>query len=202
MIGAKLIFNSPLTLADLAISKCWNRPTIGSCNVERIERVANKNRHSSTIEHLTYTFDITCSRAVLQELVRHRHASISVKSSRYTLRELKAQDSFLLDEDTERAEQFVQLTTDSDTNTYIVAALENLRLLVVSGTSNDTSKFAMPEAYLTSFIYTINARSLQNFLMLRTSKSALWAIKDLAYSLYDELPKDHVFLFRDSVNPL
>ena len=62
-----------------------------------IERVGNKFKHSSILEMLNYTFDIEdISRACLQELARHRHQSLTVKSSRYTLaRDLKNEDSFL-----------------------------------------------------------------------------------------------------------
>ena len=45
----------------------------------------------------------------------------------------------------------------------------------------------------------INARSLQNFLYLRTSKSALWEIRELAYNIYKTLPKEHQYLFKDYV---
>ncbi len=39
-----------------------------------IERVGNKLKHASVLEHLSYTFDISdVSRALLQELARNRH---------------------------------------------------------------------------------------------------------------------------------
>lgn len=45
-------------------------------------------------EHISYNFDISeVSRALLQELARHRISSFSVKSSRYTLGELKDRKS-------------------------------------------------------------------------------------------------------------
>ena len=85
----KLLNNTPLWIADKAIGKCWAKEK-EECDVNRIERVANKFKHASTIEHLSYTFDIDgVSRALLQELARHRIASYSVKSTRYTLKELK-----------------------------------------------------------------------------------------------------------------
>ena len=53
----------------------------------------------------------------------------------------------------------------------------------------------MPEAYKTSLVMTINARSLQNFLELRSSKHALWEIQNLAKEIYNILPDDHKFLY-------
>jgi thymidylate synthase (FAD) len=53
----------------------------------------------------------------------------------------------------------------------------------------------MPEAYKTSLVMTINARSLQNFLELRSSKHALWEIQYLAKAMYDAIPEEHKFLY-------
>ena len=195
-----LLHHTPLGIADKAIGKCWDKPK-DECDTARIERVANKHKHSSTIEHILYNFDIDgISRALLQELSRHRMANLSVKSSRYTLKELRDEESFFPDEDENlwRADEYVVLTADSDTNTAIIHGLEALRKLV-NTTSNDLAKYAMPEAYRTSLVWSCNARALQNFLSLRTSKSALWEIRELAYELYKQLPEDHKFLFTDSL---
>lgn len=95
----KLISNTPLEIADIAICKCYgNEPHSDSEKVKaRINRVANVSKHASTIEHLSYSFDIDgISRACLQQLCRHRLASYTVQSTRYTLSKLlKNEESFL-----------------------------------------------------------------------------------------------------------
>ena len=63
--------------------------------------------------------------------------------------------------------------------------------------SNDLAKFAMPESYKTELTWSINARSLQNFLSLRSSKSALWEIRKLALAIFDTIPQNHQFIFKD-----
>lgn len=93
----KLLHHTPLEVADIAICKCYgNEPHSDSEKVKsRINRVANVSKHASTIEHLTYSFDIDdISRACLQEICRHRISSYTVKSSRYTLQELKQEEAF------------------------------------------------------------------------------------------------------------
>ena len=88
----KLLQYTPLEIADIAICKCYgNEPHSDLEKVKaRINRVANVSKHASTIEHLSYSFDIDgVSRACLQEICRHRVSSYTVKSSRYTLQELK-----------------------------------------------------------------------------------------------------------------
>jgi thymidylate synthase (FAD) len=75
------------------------RYEIGENDKKLINKVGNKNKHSSTLEHLTYNFHIyDISRALLQELARHRIASLSVKSTRYTLKELKNEEHFMNDD--------------------------------------------------------------------------------------------------------
>ncbi len=55
----------------------------------------------------------------------------------------------------------------------------------------------MPESYKCELAWSINARSLQNFLNLRTNKAALWEIRELAYEIFVQLPDDHKYLFEE-----
>lgn len=192
-----LLHKTPLEIADHAIGKCWDKPTPDGepCNIERIERVGLKFKHASTLEHLSYNFDIDgVSRALLQELARHRIASYSVKSSRYTLKELKryelATDKTMLD-------TFLVSTGSEGIDERNVLQLREVIGALNSGISNDYVKYMLPEAYKTSITWTINARSLQNFLALRTNKAALWEIRELAYEVYKQLPQEHKFLFKE-----
>ncbi|HEX5670546.1 MAG TPA: FAD-dependent thymidylate synthase, partial [Sulfuricurvum sp.] len=70
---------------------------------------------------------------------------------------------------------------------------------LVAGISNDRAKYCLPESYKTELTWTINARSLQNFISLRSDKAALWEIRDLANMVYDSLPDDHRYLFENSL---
>ena len=80
-----------------------------------------------------------------------------------------------------------------------IRALENLRIVLVAGISNDRAKYCLPESYKTELTWTINARSLQNFISLRSDKAALWEIRDLARAVYEALPEDHRYLFENSL---
>ena len=210
----KLLHSTPLWVASTAIRKCWasedksdsyleetwddiNKFPIhtemicGQKDKELIERVGNKNKHSSTLEHLNYSFDIDgISRACLQELARHRMASLSVKSTRYTLKELK--DG--------RPEEFMVETNDANINHRNLKKMFEIKELLNKGQiGNDTAKYLIPECYKTSLVWTVNARALQNFLSLRTDKSALWEIQDLAREIFKQLPEEHKYLFVDYV---
>jgi len=190
---------TPLLICADAIRTCWQSfdksDEGGEKDKELIDRVGNKFKHASTLEHLVYNFYIEgVSRALLQELARHRMASLSVKSTRYTLKELKNEESFTC-KDVERASKYLVLTGVEMVDAMSIKALENLRLVLVEGISNDKAKYCLPESYKTELTWTINARSLQNFLTLRSDKSALWEIQNLAHALYDALPEEHNYLF-------
>lgn len=200
----KLISSTPLEVADIAICKCYgNEPHSDKEKVKaRINRVANVSKHASTIEHLNYSFDIDgISRACLQELARHRIASYTVKSSRYTLQELKnikySFPSSACDSMWSVFNKFCVMTGVPSVDRASATALLELKKLLDEGISNDKAKYCMPEAYRTSLVMSINARSLQNFLELRSSKHALWEIQDLAKAMYEAIPNDHKFLFDD-----
>jgi thymidylate synthase (FAD) len=195
----ELMHYTPLEVAAHAIRTCWQSfdksDNGGERDRELIERVGNKFKHSSTLEHLVYTFYIKgISRALLQELARHRIASLSVKSTRYTLKELKGEEPFKLDE-FKRASKYIVLTRNRDVDNASIEALNNLQKLLKQGVSNDIAKFALVESYKTELTWTINARSLQNFLLLRSDKSALWEIRELAKEVFETLPDDHKYLF-------
>jgi len=196
-----LLHHTPLVVCADAIRTCWQSfdksDNGGEKDRELIDRVGNKFKHASTLEHLVYTFYIQgISRALLQELARHRMASLSVKSTRYTLKELKNEEPFT-PSDISRASQYLVLTGVDLVDEMSIKALENLRQVLKSGIGNDKAKYCLPEAYKTELTWTINARSLQNFISLRSDKSALWEIQDLAKALYNHLPQEHQYLFDD-----
>jgi len=195
--------HTPLVICSDAIRTCWQSfdksDNGGEKDRELIDRVGNKFKHASTLEHIVYNFYIEgISRALLQELARHRMASLSVKSTRYTLKELKEEAPFSIDHK-ERAEKYLVMTDVDMVDEMSIRALENLRAVLSEGISNDRAKYCLPESYKTELAWSINARSLQNFISLRSDKAALWEIRDLAHAVYNTLPEDHRYLFENSL---
>lgn len=195
-----LLNYTPINICSHAIRTCYQSfskgDNGGEVDKELINRVGNKLKHSSTLEHLFYNFYIEgISRACLMELSRHRMASYSVKSSRYTLGELKKEDCFSKDDCT-RASKYIVLTDNQSVDEASIKALENLRQLLIDGNKNDYVKYAMPECYKTALTWSINARSLQNFLTLRMGAHALWEIQLLAKAVLEVIPSEHQFIFK------
>ena len=182
---------------------------IGPKDLALLDRVGNQFHHGSILEHISFNFFIDgISRACLQEWSRHRHMSQSVESTRYTMaKELKAESSFfekykhdpsfmtgrygdIQPSGLARAEKYIHLTRDNDVDYASICALENLRELVIMGKANDKAKYALPECWRVRLTASINMRSLQNFLSLRTDRKALPEIQHLANLIYQALPTD------------
>lgn len=171
---------------------------LGEKDKDLINRIT-ADGHGSTLEHIAFNFQIKgISRLNLQELARHRMASLSVKSTRYTLKELKGEEEFnhLDPEDWDRAEKYLNFIGISDIDTCSMIALDNIRSLIQAGFPNDQAKYALPESYKLDMYWTINARSLQNFLTLRLSSRAHFEIRELANKVYDAIPEQYKFLFK------
>ena len=192
-----LNYFTPLIVAIKAIRKCYDScsDNLGEKDMKLLESII-KNDHTSTIEHINYTFEIDgISRACLQELARHRHASLSVESTRYTLRNLIQEykkDDFLYSD-------YLVLTGDSQMDQWSIDSLNRVRSLLEKGYKNDQAKYLLPESYKTNLILTINARSLRNFLKLRSSSKALWEIRELANNIFNAIPDSHKILFKDII---
>lgn len=214
-----LLSYTKLQVCAKAIRTCWESfeksdstdDVCGQTDKNLILRIGNKEKHASTLEHLTFSFFIEgISRACLQELARHRIASLSVKSTRYTLKELKDEAVFqtplnpvevdnLRNNNVEVFTKYLVFTGNSDVDYASCLALANLGYLVNTGISNDMVKYCIPEAYKTTLTWTINARALQNFLSLRTTPRALWEIRSLAYEIFAQLPEDYKYIFEESL---
>lgn len=192
----ELLHFTPIMIAVNAIRTCYNScdksDELGEKDIKLLKSII-ANNHTSTIEHISYNFKISgISRALLQELARHRIASLSVKSTRYTLRELKGVN-------TDNLKDYLVKISDSidEYNKFRLATIQ--ALINEQNLSNDELKYLLPEAFKTELILTINARSLRNLLELRLSSKALKEFRELAKEIYKTIPEPHRILFDDIV---
>ncbi|MCL5795036.1 MAG: FAD-dependent thymidylate synthase [Patescibacteria group bacterium] len=138
--------------------------------------------HTSTIEHVSFTFAIEgVSRVLTHELVRHRIASYSQQSQRYVT-----------------AENFKYIIPPSIKNNK--QALKNYKKIILQDQkayndllnlkiAKEDARFVLPNATETKIIVTMNARSLFNFLRRRMCNRAQWEIRTLAQKMHKLLMK-------------
>ena len=146
---------------------------------------AIKAGHESILEHITLTYEVNdLSRACLQELARHRHISLSVESTRHTLKD-KAKEIFKNNE------------VNMLENSYLVP----FKILCEKeDITNDKLKYFLPEFWPTNLILTANIRELRHIVKLRTNPAALPEFQDLARKLVEVLPDEFKYLLEDCVH--
>jgi len=181
----ELLDHTKLSNGVIGLRNCWQSYGKGGNYLEAtdditdidkdfLDRIINKHFHETGAEFMTYVFKIYgMSIGCLGQLTRHRHASFLVKSTRYC----KAEESVL--------------TGDPDIDNMV-----KLSITRAGGfkTSNDISKYALPQGTSTDVVMSINMRSLFNFLDLRTSSHAHFEIQELAHKIFDQLPDQHKYL--------
>lgn len=187
----KLINNPTLEFVDSGVGMCWGKGEYGADTVkgkERIERVCNKFRHASMLRFASYIFKVELSTSALLEWTRHQHADYAVKSSRYCTKQ---------NPDTIT----VELSNNEVVNVMLTRHIEEIVELIKSNPSiaNDDLKLLLPQGFIYEMQVQFNAQSLQNFLALRTAKSAHYHIRDLAYEVFNNLPDSHKYLFDTSL---
>jgi len=158
-----------------------------------------KNDEGSVFEFVQYWFELEMPRNVLVELSRHRIGiSPLVKSTRYTLNELFEDDNLenYLYGDEEEAVNELNLSTLRRIKTNFKNYYE------VGAVGNDQIKHCLPEAYMTSGVYSINARALNHLFRLRSKAKAFKPFRELVIEIFNQLPYHHRFIFEKSFTSL
>jgi len=178
-----------------------NTEKLKSEKPETFLKRAIKAGHESVLEHITLTYEINnLSRACLQELARHRHISLSVESTRHTLKKQV--------EDKEKLMQQVYdilptlIRTEDNSLTWHEVYINWLKNLLDENPDikNDVVKYYLPEFWPTNLILTANVRELRHIVTLRTSPAALQEFQELARGLVEAVPNEFKYLMEDCVN--
>lgn len=143
--------------------------------------------HESILEHIYLTYSIKgLSRACLQELARHRHITLSVESTRHTLRK------FLLRHNSVEVCGTKYKREIADAFDEFARKHKDM--------TNDELKYYIPEFWPTNLIMTVNVRELRHILDLRTAPQALKEFRDLAHALFNVIPNEFKYLLQDCVH--
>ncbi|AKI96498.1 FAD-dependent thymidylate synthase [Kosmotoga pacifica] len=147
--------------------------------------------HHSPFEHIVFKFHLKLPIFVMRQLVRHRIASINERSGRYTeFKEdwyipervripdpVNKQGSVISDNDTLN-EEAIELIEKTIENTFIT-----YNKLLAMGVARELARIVLPTAMYTECYWTINARSLMNFLNLRADSHAQWEMQQYAFAI-------------------
>lgn len=157
---------NPLSIVEEAASICYDsQPT----ETFRIAKGCKATGHQSVLEHISFTFCVTgVSRALLAQLSRHRHISLSVRSQRYC-----SEDNF----------NYVNPFGEQHGGDVFDDMMSNIandyKLLKNLGATNEDARAVLPNACCTEFYVTINARSLIEMSHLRLCTRAQAEIRSM-----------------------
>lgn len=138
-----------------------------------------KSGHESPFEHIVFTFHVKCPIFVARQWMRHRIASYNELSGRYT----EFNDEFYLPDfgkrigkdQAEKARQIFEQAYEVSYQCY--------KQLLEVGFQREIARLVLPLATYTQFIWTVNGRSLMNFLSLRADSHAQWEMQQFAIAV-------------------
>ncbi len=157
---------------------------------EGLIRFLMRDRHGTPFEHNAFRFHIRCPLFVAREWMRHRVGSFNEFSMRYA----KATDEFYVpDADDVRSQvgkpgaysfepvspELAEQTREEIRAVYD-QAYATYEKLVELGVARELARSVIPVGAYTEFFWTINARSLMNFVSLRAAETAQREIRRYA----------------------
>ena len=155
----------------------------GAAAGERDQGLINylmRDRHGSPFEHNSLTFYVQAPIFVFREFMRHRIASYNEESGRY--RELRPvfyvpgperklvqvgkPGAYDFEDGTPEQTKMVQ----DEIKAVCTGAYESYQRMLAEGVAREVARAVLPVTLYSSMYVTMNARSLMNFLSLRTKR--------------------------------
>ena len=149
-----------------------------------------ENKHLSPFEHCYFQFHIKCPIFVARQWMRHRIASYNEISARYT--EVKDEfyfpKAFRIQDMSNRQGSIESDKLDNEALSKIYEeAIEHsyqaYQKLLKAGVAREMARCLLPVAQYTQFYWTINLRSLLNFISLRADSHAQYEIRVYANAI-------------------
>lgn len=149
-----------------------------------------KERHGTPFEHNAFRFHVKCPVFVAREWFRHRIGSFNEFSARYsevepgswvpelgTVRTQVGKPGYYTFEPLPLEVQQETVNTIQESNER---AYRTYKYLLGLGVAKEIARTVLPMGTFTEFYWTVNARSLMNFLSLRTEDNAQYEIRQCA----------------------
>ena len=149
-----------------------------------------ENAHHTPFEHCVFQFHIKCPIFVARQWMRHRMCSYNEVSARYTevkdefyipaefrVQDMHNKQGSVAGKNLDNA-KLLKIYNDS-----IEASYEAYQKLLAAGVAREMARGILPVAQYTEFYWTINARSLMNFITLRADSHAQYEIRVYAEAI-------------------
>jgi thymidylate synthase (FAD) len=162
---------------------------------ERILESLMANRHGTPFEHNSFRFHVKAPLFVFREWQRHRISSFNEWSGRYS--ELLGEFYIPEVEDVRQQvgkpmEYTFEPAKEEDAEIFrdmLVAhsqrAFDQYRVAIAMGIAKEQARFFLPVNIYSEMYWTVNARSMMNFLSLRNAPNAQYEITEYAIVIED-----------------
>lgn len=149
-----------------------------------------RERHGTPFEHNAFVFHVEAPLFVAREWFRHRIGSFNELSGRYAEIPVEYWKPHLSDirEQTGKAGAYTFTEMDGEVAEWAARLIDDVQgdafyaygELLKAGVAKEVARSVLPVGMMTQFYWTVNARSLMNFLSLRTAPTAQKEIRLLA----------------------
>jgi thymidylate synthase (FAD) len=149
-----------------------------------------RHSHLTPFEHAVFKFHVAAPIFVARQWFRHRFAAYNEMSLRYTEvkdefyipREWRGQDTAdkqgsAVSPDLDHAALSAKLSE------VVNFSLKAYQELLAAGAAREMARLALPVNLYTQFYWTVNCRSLMNFICLRADSHAQWEMQQYALAL-------------------
>jgi thymidylate synthase (FAD) len=157
-----------------------------------------RHSHLTPFEHSVFKFHVSAPIFVARQWFRHRFAAYNEISFRYT----EVKDEFYLpaawrgqdkkNKQGSTAAALDQAPLHALFKAQVDAALAAYKKMIDMGVAREMARMILPVNLYTEFYWTVNARSLMNFVCLRADAHAQWEIQQygeaLAKSFREAMP--------------
>lgn len=160
-----------------------------------------EHEHGTPFESAVFRFEVKLPIFCMRQWIRHRWSSYNEISGRYT--DEISEDYYVPDilrgQDTKNKQGSTALnlnevtvkTSDRVGNArpiYVATLIQQqaaYEALVKSGVAKEQARGVLGTAFYTKFVWTVNARSLINFLLLRCESHAQWEMQQYARAVLE-----------------
>lgn len=158
-------------------------------NDEKVLNFLMRERHGTPFEHNVFIFHVKCPLFVAREWQRHRIASYNELSGRY--KEFKNPDFYIPEWRTQTGKPGAYVfekwnqppgkkRMDALFLNHYQDCYDLYKYAVDNGIAKELARLVLPLSMYTEFYWTVNARSMMNFLNLRNDDKAQWEIHEYA----------------------
>lgn len=151
-----------------------------------------KNKHATPFEHVIFKFRIKAPIFVIREWMRHRWSSFNEMSMRYHVPPvidyyIPAQNTIRKQVGKPGSYSFEEIN-DDETKQLFTSLMQGVisyadaayHQMIKVGIAKEIARCVLPVSQYSEFIWTVNARSLINFISLRAESNAQYEIQEYA----------------------